>query len=113
MHFHTILIERIRNHIQGDIFANRFKLADGVSVGQLANNVYPNVLQQLEAQGGRCFYSGIGLTHNKSWRQLSIERLNNKLPHFTHDGKVTNCVIICRLFNAARQLSRPFQYLIT
>ncbi len=56
----------------------------------------------------------IGLTHLRAWNQLSFERVNNALPHFTEDGQLPNCVFICTMFNTARQMTRRklLQYLL-
>lgn len=105
LHFQTCLERRIRNNIERDLKKKRLELVDGISVKQLGAAVYPNALNQLEKQHGCCFYSQIGLTHIGSWSQLSLERLDNNLPHFTNDGQLNNCVFICRLFNVPKQLS--------
>lgn len=58
------------------------------------------VLDMLEQQSGRCFYSGVPLEYKRihtPWR-LSIERLNNSIGY-----TMQNCVLIAIEFNTADQ----------
>jgi hypothetical protein len=96
----------IRSHILEDVKKQRFKLPPETTMNQFVKLVYPNAIAQLKKQEGRCAYSHIGLTIPNLWTRFSFERLDNNLPHFTNDGKLPNCVFICRLFNGSRQLSR-------
>lgn len=104
-HFPTILRRKIGDHLDADINKNRFQLPPNVSRAQFINMVYPNAIVQLEKQKARCGYTNVGLTIENSWTRFSFERIKNDLPHFTSDGKLPNCILICRLFNAPRQLS--------
>jgi len=105
LHFKTIFRHRIRAHIKEDIKKNRFQWPADIDKTRFISTVYQNAIITLESQHECCKYTQIGLTHLRSWNQFSFERINNKLPHFTLNGKLENCVFICRLFNAVRQLS--------
>lgn len=104
-HFPTILHHMIKRHINEDIKKNRFQLPPNVSRAQFIKMVYPNAIVQLEKQKAKCAYTNVGLTIKNLWTRFSFERINNDLPHFTADGKLANCIFICRLFNVSRQLS--------
>lgn len=114
-HLPTIMRGKIRDNIRSDIKAKRFEYPSHLSHQKFVQLVYSNALIQLEKQNGRCAYSTIGLTIENSWKRFSFERLNNSLPHFTQSGQVTNCVLVCRIFNTIRQLSYKLilQYLLT
>jgi hypothetical protein len=101
--FKTILRAQIISHIANDLKLRGFVPTTGRT--NLINLVYPKAIAQLEAQHGRCAYTGIGLTHLREYNQISFERKDNSLPHFDQDGGLSNCVFICRIFNTAKQLS--------
>ncbi len=101
----TVLRRRIRHNIVSDMQVRKLQLPVGISIKQFANMIYPHAIDQLHKQNGRCGLTEIGLTFELAWNQLSFERINNALPHFTLDGKLPNCIFICRLFNVPRQLS--------
>ncbi len=62
---------------------------------------FDELLDKLEEQQGRCFYSGIPLQHglNVAWR-CSVERLNNDIG-YTNE----NTVLVCVEFNTRYQWS--------
>ncbi len=115
LHFKTLFQKRIKDYIQHDIRAHRFKLPKDVTMKQFIDTLYPNAILQLEKQKGYCGLTQIGLTYQQRWNQFSLERINNNLPHFTQDGKLPNCMFICRLFNSSRQLSSKMilEYFLT
>ena len=68
--------------------------------GQEFSLTLSQVLDMLEHQCGRCFYSGVPLEYKRihaPWR-LSIERLNNSIGY-----TVENCVLIAIEFNTSDQ----------
>jgi hypothetical protein len=113
-HLKTIICKQIDDHVRTDIKRRGFKLPFGVSMSQFVQLVYPNVILQLEKQKAKCGYTDIGLTIENVWTRFSLERINNDLCHFTEDGKLPNCIFICRIFNVTRQLSRTMilEYLL-
>ncbi len=114
-HFKTLLRQQIRSHIQNDVRAKRFKFPENFTMKDFVDKVYPHAILQLEKQHGYCGLTQHGLTSKQQWNQISLERINNNLPHFTQDGKLPNCMFICRLFNVRRQLSSKMilEYFLT
>jgi hypothetical protein len=98
-HLPTIIKTQISNGILKDIKKKRLKELTLAERDKLSFQAYHYVVQQLAKQKYLCALSGIPLEHNPKYNQISLERLNNKLPHFSADGDMSNTVIICRLFN--------------
>jgi hypothetical protein len=113
-HLKTILSQQINSHIKHDIKTRGFKLPLNYSRSQFVSLVYPNVILQMEKQKARCGYTDIGLTIENLWTRFSLERINNDDFHFTETGELPNCILICRIFNVAKQLSRKMilEYLL-
>jgi hypothetical protein len=103
--FEPTLRNAIHAHIKTDVKRRDFQLPANTSKKQFVDMVFPNAIAQLKKQRGRCGYTDIGLTIANRWTRFSLERINNDLAHFTADGKLSNCMFICRLFNAPKQLS--------
>ncbi len=100
------MCRKIQSNIFADTRSKRFAFPKDVTRKEFVNKVYKNALIQLEKQKGRCGLTDIGLTYLPKWNQISLERINNDLPHFAQDANLPNCIFICRMFNVARQLSR-------
>jgi len=57
-----------------------------------------DILDQLELQGGRCFYSGVPMEYTRThshWR-MSLERIDNELGYTNN-----NCVLVAAEFNTS------------
>merc|ERR1712190_380295 len=66
------------------------------SRGHNCTLTFEDVLDMLEAQGGRCYYSGVPIEWrlpNSQWR-MSLERVDNDLGY-----EKANCVLIAAEFN--------------
>jgi len=88
---------RLRGHVQGLL---RSAEARSQKRHQEFSLTLLQVLNMLEQQCGRCYYSGVPLNYKQihaDWR-LSIERLNNSIGYTAE-----NCVLIAIEFNTADQ----------
>lgn len=106
LHLKHILRKSVCNHLKKDntVFeeSNKWYL----SQEEKSLLVQACMEKLCNVQKTRCHYSKTLLSFGNNWAKISIERIDNKKPHFLPGLDLSNVMFVCRILNSAAGWNR-------